>query len=141
MLQSQSYKEGDVAKIAKTDLELSKCLNLDYRTVKKYNQALIDHNVAHEYIMQGRDDTGLNKTIKYVDMVKLQQAVLFNLAIHEEKISTHSEEISNNTRRIDQLEKYIKDLARDNKDKDKIIANLQSKINELENINQKEFDF
>lgn len=140
MLQSQACKEGDIAKIAKSDREIANRLNLDYRTVKKYNQALIDHDVAHEYIMQGKDETGLNKKIKYIDMVKLQQAVLFNLAVHEEKLSAHAEEISDNSHRIGQLEKYVKDLARDNKEKDNIIAELKSKINKLEG-NKSEYEF
>lgn len=62
MLQSEAYKDtvNSLAYISKNDKELSESLNLDLRTVQKYNKELENLGIMNK-INYGFDEAGFSK--------------------------------------------------------------------------------
>lgn len=62
MLQSEAYKDtvNSLAYISKNDKELSESLNLDLRTVQKYNKELENLGIMNK-VNYSFDEAGFNK--------------------------------------------------------------------------------
>ena len=62
MLQSEAYKDttNSLAYISKDDKELSESLNLDLRTVQKYNKELKNLGIMNK-VNYGVDEAGFSK--------------------------------------------------------------------------------
>lgn len=128
-----------LGKVSYSDRELSELSGLDYRTIKKNHETLIDKGFANQITLQTKDPiTGLinKETIYHLD--KIGQAIIFALRNHEERlcyVEDHQAIVDERLSRLEQLledkDKTIELLTRElnkktkeQKSKDKIILNM-----------------
>lgn len=106
-LQSQSYKSGGFAITTYSNEQLAQKLNMSERGVRNYNTSLKTKEVLSELRTCTHDQAGFNKVAKALDLEKIGQAVLFEVAINHED-------------RITQLEKMVSYLIKENEELKKI---------------------
>lgn len=119
LIVSQQYMFKDIegeGKITYSDAELSEQINMSYNSVVKYNKSLKEKGYLDIIKTSKKDsETGLMVQEKIFHLNELEQAIVFALQNHEERI-TDSEQ------RIKTLEHQVKILLNENrelKDKDK----------------------
>ena len=93
---------------------------MSLNSVKKYNTSLKAKEVMQELQAVSFDENGFAKVVKAIDMAKIGQQVLFEVAVNHED-------------RIKQLETLVEKLMHDNKE-------LNKKLEEKYSI-QKEYSF
>lgn len=127
--QQYMFKDQDgIGKITYTDLELSEKINMSYNTIVKYHNSLREKGYLDLIKTKAKDsNTGLVINEKIYHLDELGQAVVFILQNHEERIG-------DNENKINVLEKQIKILMNDSKEKDKEIEKLKLKLNSEEII-------
>ena len=118
-LQSQCYKNGQYAVTSYSNNAIANNLDISLNSVKKYNTSLKTKEIMQELKTVSFDENGFAKVIKAIDMAKIGQQVLFEVAVNHED-------------RIQQLEVLVQKLMQENKE-------LNKKLNE--NIIQKEYSF
>ena len=99
--QSQCYKTGGFALTSYSNQELADNLNMSISSIKRYNTALKSKEIMTELQTAKCDENGFKKIIKAVELAKIGQQVLFEVAINHED-------------RIQQLEKTVEILMREN---------------------------
>lgn len=108
MILDDSTQQG---KISYSDRELSEKTGLDYRTIKKNHNSLIDKGFVNQITLQTKDPiTGLinKETIYHLD--KVGQAVIFALRNHEQRIC----QLETLEERVQKLEEAYKSKDKDN---------------------------
>ena len=86
--------------------ELSKLINLPETTVRRNLNSLI--NKGYVEIKEIKDEyTGLVTKQKVYHLTKLEQAIVFILKNHEDRLNTHEEELNNQKEKLEQLEAFI----------------------------------
>lgn len=88
------YKENGEGKLCITDTELSKKIKWSINTIKKYDKELIKKN----YLIIAKTNaidpiSGVKKDLKIYNLNALEQAIVFTLSKHEERIEDHEERI------------------------------------------------
>lgn len=102
-LQSQCYKEGDFALTTYSNSEIANTLDISLNSVKKYNHSLTVKEIMTELQTAKYDENGFNKIVKAINLAKIGQKVLFEIAVdHEDRITT--------------LEKMVTSLLHENKE-------------------------
>lgn len=112
MIKDETTHQG---KISYSDRQLSELSGLDYRTIKRNNESLIDKGYANQITLQTKDPiTGLiNKEIIY-HLDKFDQAIVFALRIHEQRLSQTENHVENLEERVKKLEEVNKSKDKDN---------------------------
>lgn len=102
-LQSQCYKNGEYALTSYSNGELANKLNMSRHTVAKMNMSLKAKDIMVELQTAKFDQEGFNKIVKAIDLAKIGQKVLFEIAVNHED-------------RLAQLEKLVEILVKENKE-------------------------
>ena len=129
-------------KISYSDIELANQINLDKRTVAKYNKELEDKGYLTLVPTNKKEfDSGLQITEKIFHLDKLGQSIIWALNKHEEDIDTLKEkslstdkDISLLIREINSIKNSMEDLERE---KDIILEMLGKDISISEEIERK----
>ena len=119
-LQSQCYKNGQYAVTSYSNNAIANNLDISLNSVKKYNTSLKTKEIMQELKTVSFDENGFAKVVKAIDMAKIGQQVLFEVAINHED-------------RIQQLEVLVQKLMQENKE-------LNKKLEEKDGV-QKEYSF
>lgn len=109
LIASQKYmfKEGGEGKIALTNKELADKINLSESSIIRINNSLTEKQYMTTLKMKTKDnETGLFKSVKFYHLNQLEQAIIFVLQNHEERIEE-------NTTSIKQLQKENKSIKQD----------------------------
>lgn len=112
MILDETTEQG---KISYSDRQLSELSGLDYRTIRRNNESLIDKGYANQVTLQTKDPvTGLinKETIYHLD--KFDQAIVFALRIHEQRLSQTENHVENLEERVKKLEEVNKSKDKDN---------------------------
>lgn len=109
-LQSQCFKHGQYALTSYTNKELAEHMNISTDSVTRYNTSLKTKEIMEELRSVQFDEFGFKKIVKAIDMQKIGQQVLFEVAVNHED-------------RIQNLEKVVALLLAENRElkKDKIV--------------------
>lgn len=76
-----------------TNQEIADKLGINVKTVRKYNTELIQKGVLREVRLTTVSEAGIPLTKKEFDLDKLNQAILYKLKEHSEKLSEHDQAI------------------------------------------------
>ena len=86
--------------------QLAEIINMPESTVRKNLNSLI--NKGYVEIKEIKDEyTGLVTKQKVYHLTKLEQAIVFILKNHEDRLNTHEEELNNQKEKLEQLEAFI----------------------------------
>lgn len=86
-LQSQCYKEGDYALTTYSNSEIADKLNISLSTVQRIDKSLTAKEIMTELQTAKFDEDGFNKIVKAIDLAKIGQKILFEIAVdHEDRI-------------------------------------------------------
>ena len=118
--QKYMFKDNGEGKISYTNKELSKKINMPESTISRVNTSLVKKDYA--MLLNCKNSSGVNIKEKWYHLNELEQAIVFTLQNHEERIQENTQAISN-------LEKENK-ILKDNYDK------LLEEINKLKQKNQ-----
>ena len=102
-LQSQCYKDGQYAVTSYSNNAIANNLDISLNSVKKYNSTLTSKEIMTELQTAKFDEDGFNKIIKAIDLAKIGQKVLFEIAVDHED-------------RLQQLELLVPKLLKENSD-------------------------
>ena len=105
------FKENGKGKISYSNKEIAKKINMSESAVCRINQSL----VKKEYLTINKTTkinptTGLKINEKFYHLNQLQQAIVFALTNHEERILENTNDIEKNTNDIEKLKKEIAEL-------------------------------
>lgn len=113
-LQSQCYKHGDYALTTYTNQEIADNLNMSLSSVYRNNLSLKTKEVMTELQTVKNDEEGFVKLVKAIDLAKIGQKILFEVAVNHED-------------RIQNLERLVETLMRENNMlKKQLLPQLQS---------------
>lgn len=123
LCQKHMIKEAGYGNIYYPDRELEKLIDVSKSTLNRVFNSLKKKG----YLAMGnivRADKTLTKA-KQFNLTELEQAIVFKLAEHDEKIEEHNERIEENSENINILNKKVDDA-------DKEIAKLKEEIKSLQ---------
>jgi Mn-dependent DtxR family transcriptional regulator len=113
LIATQQYMFKDVegeGKISYSDTQLSEKINLSYNSITKYNKSLKEKGYLDIIKMGVRDkESGIFINEKIFHLNELEQAIIFTLQNHEDRISTSE-------KKIEFLERQVKMLLKENDD-------------------------
>jgi len=127
-LQSQTYKDGGFAMTTKTNEEIADALNIDTRSVQRYNKSLKEKQILVEMQTAILDSAGYNRTVKAIDLAKVCQAVLYV----NERVDVHETRLNAQEDRIAILEKMVSKLMQEKTELEKQLFDKKEIINEFE---------
>lgn len=127
-LQSQTYKDGGFAMTTKTNEEIAEALNIDARSVRRYNKSLKEKQILVEMKTAILDSAGYNRTVKAIDLAKVCQAVLYV----NERVDVHETRLNVQEDRITILEKMVSKLMQEKTELEKQLFGKKEIINEFE---------
>lgn len=127
-LQSQTYKDGGFAMTTKTNEEIADALNIDTRSVQRYNKSLKEKQILVEMKTAILDSAGYNRTVKAIDLAKVCQAVLYV----NERVDVHETRLNAQEDRITVLEKMVSKLMQEKTELEKQLFDKKEIINEFE---------
>lgn len=127
-LQSQTYKDGGFAMTTKTNEEIAEALNIDARSVRRYNKSLKEKQILVEMKTAILDSAGYNRTVKAIDLAKVCQAVLYV----NERVDVHETRLNAQEDRITILEKMVSKLMQEKTELEKQLFDKKEIINEFE---------
>jgi len=95
LIASQKYmfKENNEGKISLTNKQLSEKINMPESTISKINKSLVKKDYA--LLLNCKNSSGINIKEKWYHLNELEQAIVFTLQNHEERIQENTEEIYN----------------------------------------------
>lgn len=102
-LQSQCFKNEQYAMTTYSNKEIANNLNMSEPSVIKHNKSLQAKDIMLELQTYKNNSEGFNKIIKAIDMARIGQQVLFEVAVNHEE-------------RIKHLEKLVELLIKENKE-------------------------
>lgn len=112
VIATQQHMFKDVegyGKVTLTDKELASTINLSYNTITKYNKALADMGYLDIIKTNNRDKvTGLQINEKIFHLNELEQAIVFRLQDHEERLN-------NSEMKMDTVELQVSILLKENR--------------------------
>lgn len=125
LVASQQYMYTDIkgkGKISFSNIMLSDKINMPESTIRKCNIELKNKNLLTIVPNENRDlETGCKTETKIFHLDELGQMIIWTLAEHESRI-TKTEN------KVEQIEKEMKELKEDNKQKDKLINILLKEL-------------
>ena len=149
MLQSEAYKDttNSLAYISKNDKELSESLNLDLRTVQKYNKELENLGIMNK-VNYGFDEAGFSKQQWVANLVTLNQYILCSMALVNEQVTENKEciddiydKIAKMEAKHDASEKIMQRIIADSNKKDEYIEALLEENKRLKTAKKFEVPF
>ncbi len=149
MLQSEAYKDttNSLAYISKNDKELSESLNLDLRTVQKYNKELENLGIMNK-VNYGFDEAGFSKQQWVANLVTLNQYILCSMAVVNEQVAENKEciddiydKIAKMEAKHDASEKIMQRIIADSNKKDEYIEALLEENKRLKTAKKLEVPF
>lgn len=112
ILASQQMMYKDVqgfGKITYSDSELSKIINLDKRSIAKYNKSLEEKGFLTLVPMQSSDQiTGIKNNEKLFHLNDLGQAIIWVLGKHEIQINQNSKDVKYLLKQVEELKEIAK---------------------------------
>ena len=127
LIVSQQYMFKDMegeGKITYSDTKLAEIINISYNSVAKYNKSLMSKGYLDIIKTNVKDqDTGLYINEKLFHLNELEQAIVFTLQNHEERIDKTEKE-------IDTLKRQVAILINENRQlkKDKTYINTEIEL-------------
>ena len=103
--QKYMFKENNEGKISFTNKELSEKINMPESTISKVNKSLVKKDYA--LLLNCKNSSGINIKQKWYHLNKLEQAIVFVLQNHEERIQENTEDISKLKREIEMLKRQL----------------------------------
>ena len=108
------FKEGGEGKISMSNRELSKHINISEKTIRKCDQSL----EAKEYLQiiptsKRNPETGCAIREKFYHLTKLEQAIVFVLKNHEERIQSNTADIQTLRKEISELKELAASQQKD----------------------------
>ena len=95
-------------KISYTDAELADKLNISYKSITRYNKSLMDKGYLDIVKTNAKDEeTGLKINEKLFHLNELEQAIVFTLQNHEDRLEKTEDE-------IDAIKRQMEILMREN---------------------------
>lgn len=130
-------------KISYSDSELSEIINLDKRSIAKYNKSLEEKGFLSIVPTKNKDEvTGIKIDEKIFYLNKLGQKVIWLLQKHEEDIEELKESTEENSKDIELLLNRIKQLEEEQKAQKNLTDTLINKfglsVEEIKEINNDE---
>ena len=118
ILVTQQYmfkdKDSQDGILTYSNVDLANKINLTPPTISKLNNSLMEKNILSINTTSLKNqETGLPIKEKVFHLTKLQQAIVFILGNHEERIQENTNDISLLKERLDKLEKENKKLKRE----------------------------
>lgn len=114
--QQYMFKDNGIGKISFTNKDLSEIINMPESTISKCNRLLEKKDYLTVAQTKTKDPiTGIYVNEKFFHLNELEQAIVFTLKDHEDRISENAQDIKENTKKIEELQKTIDSLIRDNK--------------------------
>lgn len=116
LIASQQYmfKDGEEGKISMPNKELSKKINMPESTISKVNKSLVSKEYATIVPTHNRDpETGLFIKEKFYHLTKLEQAIVFILKNHEDRITENTEDIKDLKEKNQSLEENLQTTQKD----------------------------
>lgn len=120
--QQYMFKEEGEGKISMSDKDLSNNLNISESFISKCDKSLEKKNYLQ--IVKAKDKLGVNIKEKFYHLNELEQAIVFKLQDHEDRIT-------DNTSKIEKLEKALETLQRDNQLLLKELRENKKEVNQL----------
>lgn len=112
MILDETTQQG---KISYSDRQLSELSGLDYRTIKRNHESLIDKGYANQITLQTKDPiTGLINKETIYHLSKFDQAIVFAIRCHEQHLLKHDNQIESLEERVQKLEEVAKSKDKDN---------------------------
>lgn len=112
--QQYMFKDDGNGKISLSDRKLGALINMSPTTVAKYNKSLKEKGYLTTVVLDTPDpETGLQKTEKFFHLTELEQAIVFTLQKHEEKLDSHEKDINLLKKEIERLNKEIAYMKRE----------------------------
>lgn len=116
--QQYMFKENGEGKIAMTNKELSEKINLSEPTISKCNKSL----EKKDYLLviktkKKNTETGVMINEKFFHLNELQQAVVFTLQNHEERLNENDTKIESLTKEVELLKKALQEKNKESKSK------------------------
>lgn len=109
--QNLMFKDQEgIGKMSYTDSELSKKINLDKRTIAKYNQILKEKGLLTELPVKNNEGITINQKFFHLD--ELGQSIIWTLQKHDNDIKELSQKAESNEK---DLKKVLKKLDETNK--------------------------
>lgn len=113
--QQYMFKKDDTQDgiITYDNIELSKRLNISPTTISRLNDSLIMKNFLKiNTLSQRNPETGLPIKEKIFHLSKIEQAIVFILKNHEERLRQTENQVESNTNEIDLLKKKVAELEK-----------------------------
>lgn len=107
--------------------QIGKKVGLCANSVRKYNTELIKAGMLEEHALSTIDMSGLKQIKKSFDLYALNQAVMYKLKAHEEKISEHDLKIKRLEQKLEEKDIQIEQLVRRQNATDKLLG-LQNNV-------------
>jgi DNA-binding MarR family transcriptional regulator len=108
------FKDGEEGKISMPNKELSKKINMPESTISKVNKSLVSKEYATIVSTHNRDpETGLFIKEKFYHLTKLEQAIVFILKNHEDRITENTEDIKDLKEKNQSLEENLQTTQKD----------------------------
>ena len=102
--QQYMYKESGEGKISYSTRELSKKINMPESTIRKCDQSLEAKDYLQIVYTNKKDpETGCTVREKFYHLTKLEQAIVFVLKNHEDRIQSNTEDIQALRKEIEEL--------------------------------------
>lgn len=120
-------------KISYNNTELSKIINLDKRSIDKYDQSLEEKGFLTKLSLLSKDESGLQKDEKIFHLNSLGQAVIWLLKKHEADIQLLQEDTIDNKKDIEMILRRMEKLEKENEEMKKII-NVRKNTEDEDNI-------
>lgn len=118
--QQYMFKKEDTQDgiVTYNNIELSKRLNISPSTISRLDSSLKSKEILDINILTQKDpETGLPIKEKSFHLTKIQQAIVFILGNHEQRLRDTENKIENNTNEIDLLKKKIAELEKELKNR------------------------
>lgn len=113
--QSMFKDQQGFGKISYTDKELSNIINLDSRTIAKYDKQLEDMGkLTIIKLNKKNEETGLKETEKIFHLDELHQSIIWALQKHEEDINELKNKTNNTSKDIEMLLKNMRRIDEEN---------------------------
>ena len=111
-IQQYLYVDHDtgLADTTFSEEELAELTGVCVRTIRNYHKELIAAGLMHESITNMLSPTGYKIIKKNFDLYKLQQAVLYKLKDHEDRISTVEQKQADVNKELYELRNEVREL-------------------------------
>lgn len=110
-IQQHLFKDGGYGKTTYTDHQLASMINMSYNTLTKYFKSLEEKGYLTMVKTRAKDsESGIMINEKIFHLNELEQAIVFKLQNHEERLESNEKQIDILTRELDRVKAELKIL-------------------------------